>query len=98
MTLGEFTKPAFLLASLALCAGCKSNVEKAVDACMTQMSAASAAAVGEGYAKTAQEKAFAETAGAMFMTMGTSTCNAIRTQCKADPKGAACLEQLALYQ
>ncbi len=91
-------KYTLLLASLALCGGCKSKFEKAVDVCMTQVTEASNAAVGKDRAKTAQEKAFAETAGAMFMTMGASTCNAIRTQCKADPKGAACTEQLALYQ
>jgi hypothetical protein len=91
-------KYTLLLVSLFIFGGCKSKVDKAFDVCMAQITEASSAAVGKDQAKTEQEKAFAETAGAMFMTMGASTCNAIRTQCKADAKGAACLEQLGLYQ
>ncbi len=86
-----------LLSVLALFSGCQNKVEKAYQACITQLAQASEDAVGKERAKTPQEKEFAENALKMFNTMGTATCGAIHKHCDADPKGAVCQELLAQY-
>ena len=87
-----------LLCVTALFSGCQNKVEKAYQACIAQVTQASADAVGKERAKTPQEKEFADNAIKMFNTMGAATCGAIRRMCEADLNSASCQELLTQYR